>query len=116
MNHDLLATLTLILFLGSLAFVVGGEAIISRISTVVVLRILKRNLGTLQIEADLQGLTLHQLCNQRVEEVVSNISQPLQRFSMRLFGDVTAIVHFHDRSIRHVAKELRTYAFLVILL
>jgi hypothetical protein len=118
MLSNLVAGFVLSVFVLSVVFVFFGKSIIMLLPIIRRLKVDKTELGSVAlIKAISKGTTFAVLCSRLLTDFVDNAAhQDLRNYLHRSIGDVVGIVHYRERSLRRIIRELQLYAFLVAML
>lgn len=114
--RDFIPALLLLVFVAAVSFVFYGNRLIAFCPSVNRLRRAKNLLGPAQLDMCIPAEeTISVICARVLFHLIAaeHRNGPLQAFLHRSIGDVVEIVHYRERSLRRIVKELQTYALLV---
>jgi hypothetical protein len=119
MLNNILSVFFLFVFLLSIIFIFLGEYIISYFPTFRRLQCVKSELGNMSFEKPVsQGVRLIELCKRLIVDFLETGKVTLIRenHGHRSFGNAVELVHYRDRNIRRIIRELKIYAFFLTIL
>lgn len=121
MLTHLVASLVLGTFTAALLFLIGGVRLMMRVPTIKRFREAKSGLSSVTLPSTVilkpVELKLAVFCHKYLIEVISGQHAPVvERFNYREIGDVVELVHYRERTLKRIVKELRTYTYLLLIL
>ena len=117
LNYPIVIFMLLVLSF-SIIFMIFGSIFILKLSIASRLHKDKTELGKVELDRPIpRGTPIEVLCLRLLRDFIDRSKhQNVQRYFLRTFGDIVVTVHYHERNLKNIIKELQTYAFLIVVL
>lgn len=115
---EFFAAASLLFFVIAVAILFYGRRLAALWPSVARLHEARNVLGSIKLHTGIpSGDTITVMCRRLFSDLIASEGRPslLKDFEHRSIGDIVEIVHYRDRAMRRAIKDLRTYAFVVLI-